>query len=155
MDSFYNKFVISKIIKAAIQISRGLDYELKLGNLDSKRDWGHAKDYVEGMWLMLQQDEPDDYVLSMNEQHSVKEFVELSCKYFGMDIAWEGEGVNEVGIDKLTNRTVIKINPEFFRPAEVDTLLGNSDKARIKLNWQPKFSFEDLVHDMCTNENGI
>ena len=150
-----NNFVTKKITRGLYRIAHGIDTHIELGNLDAKRDWGHAKDYVEAMWLMLQQDTPDDYVISMNEQHSVKEFVELSCKYFGMDIVWEGEGIDEVGIDKNTGNTVIKINPEFFRPAEVDTLLGNSDKARQQLAWTPKFSFEDLVHDMCTNETGV
>jgi GDPmannose 4,6-dehydratase len=148
-------FVTKKITRGLYRIANGLDTHIELGNLDAKRDWGHARDYVEAMWLMLQQDQPDDYVISMNNQHSVKEFVELSCKYFDMDIEWEGEGVNEVGIDRKTGNIVIVINPDFFRPAEVETLLGNSDKARTQLNWTPKFSFEDLVHDMCVNETGV
>ena len=120
-----------------------------LGNLNAKRDWGHAKDFVEAMWLMLQQDEPDDFVISTGVQYSVREFVEAAAPYFGMNIIWEGEGINEVGIDKFTKRTVIKVSPKYFRPAEVETLLGDATKAKYKLGWEPKISFEQLVEDMC------
>jgi GDPmannose 4,6-dehydratase len=122
---------------------------LYLGNLNAKRDWGHAKDYARAMWLMLQQEEPDDYVIATGVQYSVREFVEEAAPYFGMKIAWEGEGLNEVGIDKLTKKTVIQVNPKYFRPAEVETLLGDATKAREKLGWEPNISFKQLVEDMC------
>jgi len=122
---------------------------LELGNLNAKRDWGHAKDFVEAMWLMLQQDEPDDYVIATGVQYSVREFVEEAAPYFGMKIVWEGEGLDEVGIDKNTGKTVIRVNPKYFRPAEVETLLGDATKAKEKLGWEPKISFKQLVEDMC------
>ena len=142
-------FVTRKITIGLSRISVGEQDILYLGNLNAKRDWGHAKDFVEAMWLMLQQDEPDDYVIATGKQHSVREFVEAAAPYFGMKIAWEGEGVDEVGIDKLTKKTVIKVNPKYFRPAEVETLLGDATKAKEKLGWEPKISFEQLVEDMC------
>ena len=142
-------FVTRKITQGLSRISVGQQSVLYLGNLNAKRDWGHAKDFVEAMWLMLQQDEPDDYVIATGEQYSVREFVEAAAPYFGMSIAWEGEGINEVGIDKLTKRTVIKVSPKYFRPAEVETLLGDATKAKEKLGWEPKISFEQLVEDMC------
>ena len=142
-------FVTRKITRGLSYISTGQQDVLYLGNLNAKRDWGHAKDFVEAMWLMLQQDEPDDYVIATGKQHSVREFVEAAAPYFGMKIAWEGEGVDEVGIDKLTKKTVIKVNPKYFRPAEVETLLGDATKAKEKLGWEPKISFEQLVEDMC------
>jgi GDPmannose 4,6-dehydratase len=142
-------FVTRKITQALSKISVGLQDCLYLGNLNAKRDWGHAKDFVEAMWLMLQQDEPDDYVIATGIQYSVKDFVEEAAPYFGMKIAWEGEGLNEVGIDKLTKKTVIQVNPKYFRPAEVETLLGDATKAKEKLGWEPKISFKQLVEDMC------
>jgi GDPmannose 4,6-dehydratase len=142
-------FVTRKITQALSKISVGLQDCLYLGNLNAKRDWGHAKDFVEAMWLMLQQDEPDDYVIATGIQYSVKDFVEEAAPYFGMKIAWEGEGLNEVGIDKLTKKTVIQVNPKYFRPAEVETLLGDASKAKKKLGWEPKISFNQLVEDMC------
>jgi GDPmannose 4,6-dehydratase len=142
-------FVTRKITRGLSRISTGQQDILYLGNLNAKRDWGHAKDFVEAMWLMLQQDEPDDYVIATGEQYSVREFVEEAAPYFGMSIAWEGEGLNEVGIDKLTKREVIKVSPKYFRPAEVETLLGDATKAKKKLGWEPKISFEQLVEDMC------
>jgi GDPmannose 4,6-dehydratase len=142
-------FVTRKITQALSKISIGLQNCLYLGNLNAKRDWGHAKDFVEAMWLMLQQDEPDDYVIATGTQYSVKDFVEEAAPYFGMKIAWEGEGLNEVGIDKLTKKTVIQVNPKYFRPAEVETLLGDATKAKEKLGWEPKISFKQLVEDMC------
>jgi GDPmannose 4,6-dehydratase len=142
-------FVTRKITRGLSRISTGQQDILYLGNLNAKRDWGHAKDFVEAMWLMLQQDEPDDYVIATGEQYSVREFVEAAAPYFGMSIAWEGEGLNEVGIDKLTKREVIKVSPKYFRPAEVETLLGDATKAKKKLGWEPKISFEQLVEDMC------
>jgi GDPmannose 4,6-dehydratase len=142
-------FVTRKITQALSKISVGLQDCLYLGNLNAKRDWGHAKDFVEAMWLMLQQDEPDDYVIATGTQYSVKDFVEESAPYFGMKIAWEGEGLDEVGIDKLTKKEVIRVNPKYFRPAEVETLLGDASKAKEKLGWEPKTSFKQLVEDMC------
>ena len=138
-----------KITQALSKISVGLQDCLYLGNLNAKRDWGHAKDYARAMWLMLQQEEPDDYVIATGVQYSVREFVEEAAPYFGMKIAWEGEGLNEVGIDKLTKKTVIQVNPKYFRPAEVETLLGDATKAREKLGWEPNISFKQLVEDMC------
>lgn len=129
-------------------ISSGLQSKLYLGNLNAMRDWGHAKDYVEAMWLMLQQDEPEDYVIATGEQHSVREFVEKTAPYFGMNIAWEGEGLNEIGIDTYTNNVVVKVDPKYFRPAEVETLLGDATKAKEKLGWEPKISFDQLIEDM-------
>jgi GDPmannose 4,6-dehydratase len=142
-------FVTRKITRALSKISVGLQDCLYLGNLNAKRDWGHAKDFVEAMWLMLQQDEPDDYVIATGEQYSVREFVEKAAPYFGMDIVWEGKGLDEIGIDRNTKKTIIKVNPKYFRPAEVETLLGDSSKARKNLGWEPKISFEQLIEDMC------
>ena len=142
-------FVTRKITRGLSSISVGQQDILYLGNLNAKRDWGHAKDFVEAMWLMLQQDEADDYVIATGEQYSVREFVEEAAPYFGMSIVWEGEGINEVGIDKNTKRTVIKVSPKYFRPAEVETLLGDATKAKKKLGWEPKISFKQLVEDMC------
>ena len=142
-------FVTRKITKGLSKVSVGLQDVIELGNLNAKRDWGHAKDFVEAMWLMLQQDEAEDYVIATGEQYSVRDFVEEAALYFGMKIAWEGEGLNEVGIDKLTKRTVIRVNPKYFRPAEVETLLGDATKAKEKLGWEPKISFKQLVEDMC------
>ena len=142
-------FVTRKIVQGLSRISVGLQDCLYLGNLNAKRDWGHAKDFVEAMWLMLQQDEPDDFVIATGEQYSVKQFVEASAPYFGMNIVWEGEGIMERGIDKSTGKTVIKVNSKYFRPAEVETLLGDATKAKEKLGWEPKISFNQLVEDMC------
>jgi GDPmannose 4,6-dehydratase len=142
-------FVTRKITRGLSSISTGQQDILYLGNLNAKRDWGHAKDFVEAMWLMLQQDEPDDYVIATGEQYSVREFVEAAAPYFGMNIVWEGEGLNEVGVDKLTRREVVRVSPKYFRPAEVETLLGDATKAKQKLGWEPKISFEQLVEDMC------
>ena len=142
-------FVTRKITQALSKISVGLQDCLYLGNLNARRDWGHAKDFVEAMWLMLQQDEPEDFVIATGVQYSVKDFVEEAAPYFGMKIAWEGDGLNEVGIDKLTKKTIIQVNPKYFRPAEVETLLGDASKAKEKLGWEPKTSFKQLVEDMC------
>jgi GDPmannose 4,6-dehydratase len=142
-------FVTRKITQALSKISVGLQDCLYLGNLNAKRDWGHAKDFVEAMWLMLQQDEPEDFVIATGVQYSVKDFVEEAAPYFGMKIAWEGEGLNEIGIDKLTKKVVIRVDPKYFRPAEVETLLGDASKAKEKLGWEPKTSFKQLVEDMC------
>jgi GDPmannose 4,6-dehydratase len=142
-------FVTRKITCGLSRISTGQQDVLYLGNLNAKRDWGHAKDFAEAMWLMLQQDEPDDYVIATGEQYSVREFVESAAPYFGMKIAWEGEGINEVGYDTYSGRQVIKVSPKYFRPAEVETLLGDATKAKEKLGWEPKISFKQLVEDMC------
>jgi GDPmannose 4,6-dehydratase len=142
-------FVTRKITQALSKISVGLQDCLYLGNLNAKRDWGHAKDFVEAMWLMLQQDEPEDFVIATGVQYSVREFVEESAPYFGMKIEWQGEGLNEIGIDKNTGKTVIRVDPKYFRPAEVETLLGDATKAKEKLGWEPKISFKKLVEDMC------
>jgi GDPmannose 4,6-dehydratase len=142
-------FVTRKITQGLSRISTGQQDILYLGNLNAKRDWGHAKDFVEAMWLMLQQDEPDDYVIATGEQYSVKEFVEAAAPYFGMKIEWMGEGLNEVGFDWNTKKPIIKVDSKYFRPAEVETLLGDATKAKQKLGWEPKISFEQLVEDMC------
>ena len=142
-------FVTRKITRGLSSISTGQQNVLYLGNLNAKRDWGHAKDFVEAMWLMLQQDEADDYVIATGEQYSVREFVEAAAPYFGMKIAWMGEGLDEVGYDTYSGNQVIAVNPKYFRPAEVETLLGDATKAKEKLGWEPKISFEQLVEDMC------
>ena len=144
-------FVTRKITRALSKISKGEQEVLELGNLNAKRDWGHAKDFVEAMWLMLQQDEPDDYVVATGVQYSVREFVEEAAPYFGMEIAWEGEGLDEVGYDVRTGNKVIVVNPKYFRPAEVETLLGDATRAKEKLGWEPRTSFKQLVEDMCIN----
>lgn len=146
------EFVTRKITDAVARIKQGIQDHLELGNMDSKRDWGHSKDYVMAMWLMLQQENADDYVIATNETRTVREFVEKSFSYVGIDILWQGEGINEVGIDKETNKTVVKINPKFFRPAEVDILLGNPEKAEKELNWKREISFEQLVERMVKND---
>ena len=142
-------FVTRKITRGLSRISTGQQDVLSLGNLNARRDWGHAKDYVEAMWLMLQQDQPDDYVIATGEQHSVRDFVNEAAPFFGMTIVWEGEGIEERGIDKSTGRTVIKVNAKYFRPTEVESLLGDSTKAKSVLGWEPKISFKQLVEDMC------
>jgi GDPmannose 4,6-dehydratase len=133
-------------------ISKGKQDRLVLGNINSLRDWGHAKDYVKGMYLMLQQDKPDDYVLSTNEYHSVREFVEKSFQMKGWDIVWKGEGVNEIGYDINTGRELIFISDKYFRPSEVEELLGDSTKARTELGWKPTYTFEKLVCEMVEND---
>lgn len=144
-------FVTNKIILTLNNIKLGKQDILELGNIDSMRDWGHSKDYVEAMWLMLQQEEPGDYVIATGEEHSVREFVEIAARYFGMNIEWRGSGVGEEGIDTNSGKTIVRINPKFFRPAEVETLLGDPSKAENKIGWQRKISFEGLVADMCEN----
>ena len=141
-------FVTRKITRAVAAIEKGLQKTLYLGNLDAKRDWGHARDYVEGMWLMLQQEAPDDYVLATGESHSVREFVELAFAETGRKISWEGESVDEVGRDDRTGDVLVKIDPRYFRPTEVDLLIGDPSKAREKLGWAHKISFPDLVKEM-------
>ena len=142
-------FVTRKITQGLSKISVGLQNVLYLGNLNAKRDWGHAKDYVEAMWLMLQQDEPDDYVIATGEQYSVRDFVNEAAPYFGFKLDWMGEGLDEVALDWNTKRTVISVNERYFRPSEVDSLLGDATKAKEKLGWEPKTTFKQLVEDMC------
>ena len=142
-------FVTRKITRGLSRISVGEQDCLYLGNLNAKRDWGHAKDYVEAMWLMLQQDEPDDYVIATGEQYSVKDFVDKAAPFFGFNIEWMGEGDLEFGYDWNTKRKVIAVDKKYFRPAEVESLLGDASKAKRKLGWEPKISFKELVEDMC------
>ena len=141
-------FVTRKITIALGKILKGEQDKLVLGNLDAKRDWGHAKDYVEGMWLMLQQDKPDDFVLSTNKYYSVREFIELAFAFKDIQIKWKGEGVNEIGYDSKTGKEYIFISEKYFRPTEVEELLGDSTKAKKILNWAPKYSFQLLVKEM-------
>ncbi len=142
------EFITRKVTNGIARIKNSLQEKIILGNLDSKRDWGYAQEYVEAMWLMLQQEKPDDYVVATGEAHSIREFVEHAFKYAGFDIVWKGKDIEEKGIDKKTGQTLIEISPEFFRPAEVDILLGDYSKAKGKLGWQPKTRFEDLVKIM-------
>ena len=146
------EFVTRKITDAVARIKLGVQDVLELGNLDAKRDWGHAKDYVRAMWLMLQQDEADDYVIATNETRTVREFVERTFMYVGIEIIWEGSEVNEIGKDKATGKTVVKINPDFFRPAEVDILIGDPIKAETKLGWKREIPFVELVERMIKND---
>jgi GDPmannose 4,6-dehydratase len=145
-------FVTRKITIAVANIKKGLQEKLYLGNLNAKRDWGFAGDYVEAMWLMLQQDEPDDYVVATGETHSVREFTELAFREAGIDLEWEGEGVNEIGRDMESGKVLVEVDPMFYRPTEVDLLIGDSSKAREKLGWEPKVSFEELVSMMVKND---
>jgi GDPmannose 4,6-dehydratase len=141
-------FVTRKITRAVAAIKLGLQKKLYLGNLDAERDWGHARDYVEGMWLILQQEKPDDYVLATGEKHSVREFTEKAFAEIGRTIEWRGEGVNEKGLDATSGETLIEIDPRYFRPTEVDLLLGDPTKARTKLGWRHKVGFDQLVREM-------
>ena len=145
-------FVTRKITRALNAIVKGEQECLTLGNLDAKRDWGHAKDYVEGMWRILQRNKPDDYVLSTNEFHSVREFVEKAFALKGFKIVWQGSGLDEVGIDELTGKVVVRVSEKYFRPAEVEELLGDSTKAREELGWVPKYSFDELVKEMVEQD---
>ena len=142
-------FVTRKITQGLSRISTGLQDCLYLGNLDAKRDWGHARDFVEAMWLMLQQEEPDDYVIATGEQYSVRDFVNRAAPYFGLHLEWEGEGLEEVAVDKVSKRTVVAVDERYFRPAEVESLLGDPTKAKEKLGWEPTTTFDQLVEDMC------
>ena len=146
------EFVTRKITNAVARIKQGVQDCVELGNLDSKRDWGHSKDYVHAMWLMLQQDTPDDYVIATNETRTVREFVDTAFACAGIEIEWSGEGVNETGTDKATGKVVVKVNPEFFRPAEVDILLGDPSKAEKTLGWKREIPFQELVSHMVKND---
>ena len=142
-------FVTRKITLAACRIKQGFQDKLYLGNLDAKRDWGYAKDYVECMWMMLQQEQPEDFVIATGEMHTVREFCELAFKEAGIDIRWEGQGVNEKGFDVQTNRVLIEVDPKYFRPCEVEQLLGDPTKAKTLLGWNPtKTSFKQLIKKM-------
>ena len=145
-------FVTRKITRAVCRIKRGLQDKLSVGNLEAKRDWGHAADFVEGMWRMLQQPEPDDYVLATGETRSVREFIEQAFSAVGITIAWRGSGQTEQGYDAVTGKLLVDVAPQFFRPAEVNVLLGDSSKARQKLGWTPQHSFADLVRDMIEHD---
>ena len=145
-------FVTRKITRAVAAIKLGLQDTLYIGNLDAKRDWGHARDYVEGMWMMLQQDDPDDYVLATGETHSVRELAELAFKHAGIEVEWQGNDKDEVAIDKATSNTIVKIDPQYFRPTEVDLLIGDATKAKQALGWAPKTSFHDLIKEMVNSD---
>ena len=146
------EFVTRKITNAVAKIKNGLLDYVELGNLDAKRDWGHSKDYVKAMWLMLQQAEPDDYVIATNETRTVREFVDIAFKKAGIDLEWSGTGIHESGKEKNTGKVLVKVNPKFFRPAEVEILLGNPRKAETRLGWQREMSFEDMVERMVYND---
>jgi GDPmannose 4,6-dehydratase len=143
-------FVTRKITRALARIKLGLQDSLYLGNLDAKRDWGHAKDYVEMQWLMLQQENPEDFVIATGVQYSVRDFVNAAAKELGMEILWKGEGVNEIG--SFDGKDIVKVDPRYFRPTEVETLLGDPSNAKAKLGWTPKISFEELVAEMVRED---
>lgn len=145
-------FVTKKIIEGFVDIITDKKEKIFLGNLEAKRDWGYAKDYVEAMWLMLQQDKADDFVIATGETHSVREFVEVAGKLLGFDISWSGVGLNEIGIDKNSKKTIVEIDEKYYRPTEVDLLLGDSTKAQKILGWEPKIKFNDLVKIMVEEE---
>ncbi|MDR2649969.1 MAG: GDP-mannose 4,6-dehydratase [Clostridiales bacterium] len=146
------EFVTRKITDAAARIKLGLQDQLELGNLNAKRDWGHSKDYVRAMWLMLQRENPDDYVVATGETHTIREFASMAFEKIGADIKWMGKGVDETGVDSLSGKTLIKVSPRFFRPAEVDFLLGNPAKAEKFLGWNREVSFDGLVERMVRND---
>ncbi|HSA83019.1 MAG TPA: GDP-mannose 4,6-dehydratase, partial [Geminicoccaceae bacterium] len=141
-------FVTRKISRAVAAIELGLQERLYIGNLDAKRDWGHARDYVDGMWRILQQDQPDDYVLATGETHSVREFIERAFACVDLQVVWRGTGVDEVGVDRRSGRQLVRVDPRYFRPTEVDLLLGDPSKARERLGWHHTTSFVDLVKEM-------
>jgi GDPmannose 4,6-dehydratase len=148
-------FVTRKITRGLARIVAGLDKCLYLGNVDSLRDWGHARDYVRAQWLMLQQPEPDDFVIATGEQHSVREFVELAASHLGMRIQWHGKGVDETAVDTVSGKTIVRIDPRYFRPTEVETLLGDPRKAREKLGWMPEIGFTELVREMVEQDQRL
>ena len=141
-------FVTRKITRAAAKIKLGLQSKLFLGNIDAERDWGHAKDYIEGMWLMMQQETPDDFVLATGKKVAVRKFVEMAFNHVGITLKWQGKGVDEKGLDALTNEVLVEIDPSYFRPSEVDLLVGDARKAETKLGWKPKYSVEELCKEM-------
>ena len=145
-------FVTRKITRAAVRIVLGMEEKLYLGNLDSKRDWGHAKDYVEGMWRILQQDKPEDFVLATGVTTTIRDFCNMAFKELGVELVWEGKGVDEKGIDAKTGKVLIEVDPRYFRPAEVDLLLGDSTKARQKLGWEPKYDLQAMVKEMIEED---
>ncbi|WP_461208966.1 GDP-mannose 4,6-dehydratase [Desulfocurvus sp. DL9XJH121] len=145
-------FVTRKITRALARISLGLQDCLYLGNMEAKRDWGHARDYVQMMWLMLQRDEPEDFVIATGRQHSVREFVDCAAKVLEMKLAWEGEGKDMQAVDQATGKAVVRVDPRYFRPTEVDTLLGDAAKARDLLGWEPRISFEQMVEEMVLSD---
>ena len=149
------EFVTRKITNAVARIKLGVQDHVELGNLDAKRDWGHSKDYVRAMWLLLQQDKPDDYVIATNETRTVREFAQTAFAAAGIEVEFEGEGVNEVAKDKKTGKVVLKVNPDFFRPAEVELLIGNPAKAEKELGWEREISFQELVERMVKNDLAI
>jgi len=146
-------FVTRKITRAAVRIAEGIQEKTFLGNLNAQRDWGHAKDYVHGMWLMMQQEEPDDFVLATGKTTSVRKFCEMAFKHAGIDLEWQGEGVNERGINKETGKAVIEVDPQYFRPTEVDLLLGDPTKAQEKLGWKFEYDIDALVEDMVKTDH--
>jgi GDPmannose 4,6-dehydratase len=148
-------FVTRKITRGLARIQQGLDSCLYLGNLDSLRDWGHARDYVRAQWLILQQAEPEDFVIATGEQHSVREFVTRAAAQLGMSVEWRGQGLDEHGVDTKTGRAIVKVDPRYFRPTEVETLLGDPTKARTRLGWQPEIGFQDLVKEMIAEDLSI
>ena len=148
-------FVTRKITRGLTRIKAGLDDCLYLGNLDAKRDWGYAKDYVEGMWRILQHDKPDDYILATGVAHSVRDFTEETARLLGINLVWQGTGSEEQGVDQVNGRALIRIDPKYYRPAEVDMLLGDATKARERLNWSPAVGFEDLVRLMVQSDANL
>jgi GDPmannose 4,6-dehydratase len=146
------EFVTRKITSSVARIKAGLQEYIELGNLDSKRDWGHAQDYVHAMWLMLQQDKPDDYVVATGETRTVRDFAQAAFKAAGIEIEWHGSGINEMGTDKASGKVIVKINPKFFRPAEVELLIGDPSKAQTKLGWKRAINFDELVRRMTTHD---
>jgi GDPmannose 4,6-dehydratase len=145
-------FVTRKITRALARIKLGLQERLYLGNLNAKRDWGHARDYVEMQWLMLQQDKPEDYVIATGKQYSVRDFVDAAAKEVEITLRWEGKDVDEKGFDAATGKCLVEVDPRYFRPAEVETLLGDASKARQQLGWVPKTSFAELVSEMMRHD---
>ncbi|HKJ46729.1 MAG TPA: GDP-mannose 4,6-dehydratase [Balneolales bacterium] len=145
-------FVTRKITRAAVRIANGLQEKLFLGNLDARRDWGHAKNYVNGMWLMLQQDKPDDYVLASGETYSVRSFCEKAFAYAGINLEWDGHGINEKGINSETKDIIIEIDPRYFRPTEVNELFGDATKARTILGWKPQYTIDELIFEMVEED---